>query len=85
MRRNELPWNYIFTITPDAADESAAGNNPSITYLGFWDPGPITENRWQIRRVTVQNNITITEYADGNEKFDKSWADRATYNYSLLR
>jgi hypothetical protein len=83
--KNNLPWNYLYTITPDVVDETEAANNPSVTYLGFWDNGPLDQNRYQIRRVTTQNSITITEYAEGNELFNKDWSQRAVYNYSLLK
>lgn len=69
-------------------DETHAADPVSVTYLGFWQQGPNgvdpqAEPKWQIRRVTVDNLITITEYANGSDAFDKVWANRAAYNYSL--
>jgi hypothetical protein len=84
---NFFPDYYQFLLTPDVVDETGVNG---ITYLGYWSPGPLsnnqlTTNRYQIRRVTVTGNITITEFADGTASFDKIWSARSIYTYSLLK
>lgn len=36
---------------------------------------------WQIKRIFEDGNETIITYADGSDRFNKSWDDRATYTY----
>ncbi|MDD5358571.1 MAG: hypothetical protein PHX80_05450 [Candidatus Nanoarchaeia archaeon] len=91
---NTDPLSILLNITPDIVDESEVASTPGITYLGFWSPGPTPiggdgrgQARWQIRRITVTaaTGETITEYANGNDAFDKIWNNRkdGTYLYRL--
>jgi hypothetical protein len=86
------PKNYQYEMTPDIVDESGAGANPGITYLGFWSGGANLGNataqaKFQIRKITVNSGtgITLTEFADGSGDFNKVWDARAGYNYMFLR
>ncbi len=55
----------------------------TVTYIGVAKPGTSTSTkRWQIRRVTVSGTVTLFEYADGNERFDNEWDERANLSYS---
>jgi hypothetical protein len=88
MDRSFFPSYYQFIDTPDIADETLAGNTPSVTYLGYWQTGtlgadPLAQANWKIKRVTIDNLITKTEYAQGSQAFNKIWNDRTTYNYSF--
>jgi hypothetical protein len=59
-----------------------SGDNP--LYAGFALPGTLTSaTGWAIRKMTaVGDNITATDWASGNTKFDKVWDNRTTYTYS---
>jgi hypothetical protein len=41
------------------------------------------EAKWKILRITISANVHTKEWAEGNEKFDKVWDDRASLNYSF--
>jgi hypothetical protein len=90
MDTTKQPSYYQFLITPDAVDETQAGADPAITYLGFFKGGtyegdPLSQPLWQIRRVIAENGITLTQYADGNELYNKVWDNRADYNYTFKK
>ena len=42
------------------------------------------EDKWQIIKMTYDSNnrMTQVDFANGTDKFDKKWSDRATYSYS---
>lgn len=54
----------------------------SLSYIA---EGPVSGDTsqpiWQIRRVQTTSNVTSTQYADGDLKFDNIWDDRASLNY----
>jgi len=54
-------------------------------YIGFAKPGTAKSvSHWQIFKLTYDSddNITDLQWADGDEKFNKVWNNRATYSYS---
>ena len=55
----------------------------SLIYLGKAEPGTTTnDNFWQIFRKQKTGTVWFTEMADGNEKFDNVWDNRASLSYS---
>jgi len=70
--------------TPDIVDETGA---PAVTYIGFVNPGTVdpSEARFMIKRITSVAGITKTEYAGGNNLYNKVWNDRAILIYSYLK
>jgi YD repeat-containing protein len=62
---------------------SYSGNN--LEYFGKADIGTSSsEEKWQIQKFTydVNNNTVSIAFADGDDAFDNSWDNRATYTYS---
>jgi hypothetical protein len=62
---------------------SYSGSN--LEYLGKADIGSASDALvWQIQKFTydVNNNTTLIAFADGDDAFDNSWDNRATYTYS---
>lgn len=37
---------------------------------------------WQIRRITTVGGLTTIEWADGNDRYDNVWNNRASLSYS---
>ena len=51
-------------------------------YIGVAVFGSATSSSvWQIFRVNTAAGIVSIQYADGNDKFDNEWDDRATLTY----
>ena len=66
---------YPYTVL---LDEQGA-----ITYVGKAAPNTQTSApAWQIRRIQTVGSLVSVEYADGNNRFDKIWDDRASLSYS---
>lgn len=61
--------------------------NSYVVYQGF--PQDSACLKCQIRRLTYtksgSSETWITEYAEGSQRFDFAWADRATLTYSIYR
>jgi hypothetical protein len=71
------------TAVTDSALLQIADDAKDAIYLGDALPGSLeAEAVWRIQRVREIKNITITEWADGNTKFDNKWVDRADLKYS---
>lgn len=62
--------------------ENNANSQP--LYIGEAAPGtPTDEARWRIQQLEYDGTaITGQVWANGNAEFDKTWDDRATYDYS---
>lgn len=61
----------------------AGGNLP--VYIGETKPGKANDFKmWRIRKIIYDgsNRQVAILWADGSGDFDKSWDDRAGYNYS---
>lgn len=59
--------------------------NGQAAYIGYAEPGTAKSSpKWQIRKITYDANgaMTDVQFANGTNKFDKVWNDRATYSYS---
>lgn len=55
----------------------------TVTYIGAAKPGVGTdEARWQIRKVTEVGTETLFEFADGDDRYDNIWDNRALLSYS---
>lgn len=55
----------------------------TVTYAGFALPGAnVASPVWSIQRITETATTTVIEFADGNEKMDNVWNDRASLSYS---
>lgn len=56
----------------------------TVTYIGYCKQLGIGTNKpkWMILRITVVGTVTKPEYAEGDNKFEHVWDDRATLNYS---
>lgn len=54
-----------------------------VSYVGRAKPGTITSiPQWQIKRLTITGADSVVEWADGNNKFDNVWDNRAALTYS---
>lgn len=79
--RNEQE-TYSRDMGFDQKIEYDVSNNP--IYVGRTFPNVQTSTAsWQIYRMKYDsnNNMTDLRWADGNDKFDKIWDNRATYTY----
>jgi hypothetical protein len=53
--------------------------NGTTTYIGMAKAGTAAgDSKWQIRRITKTGTVTIFEFADGNDRYDNEWDNRAT-------
>lgn len=65
-----------FTTYIDAADAST-------TYIGKAPRGSATsQSSWQIKKIVVNGTVTSISYANGTDKMEHIWDNRATYTYS---
>lgn len=74
---------YIVTsISPTktlAIDEVDA----TLTYLGVAKVGTLTSAaRWQIKKIAKTGNVSLFQFADGDERYDNVWDNRASLTYS---
>ena len=64
------------------AIEYSGGN---AIYVGEAAPGTSkSEGAWRIKKITYDsnNNATDVQWANGDDKWDKIWDNRASYSYS---
>jgi len=61
-------------------------DNPGAGTVTYYGHAPLGSQRdkpeWKIVRVTIAGNVTTTEYADGDMRYDNVWDDRASLSYS---
>jgi hypothetical protein len=63
---------------PTCIDES----NQNMIYKGWHSAiGSFGAYEWAIERITRQNEIVVSEWAEGNKLFTHSWDERATLGY----
>ena len=73
------------TITTSRVLKQAFDNGANgPVYIGYAEPGALhSESKWQIVKLTyVTSMVTMIEFADGTEFFDKVWDDRASYTFN---
>lgn len=64
----------------DLAIDEVSG---SLTYLGIAKIGAATSSAiWSIRKIEKTGNVTTILWADGNNKYDNVWDNRASLSYS---
>lgn len=76
------PFKYVAiaggtTLVDEASTE--------ITYIGKTKNGSATDTSsaiWQIKKVTESGTISTIAYADGDDKYDNIWANRASLTYT---
>ena len=57
--------------------------SPTVTYLGFAAPNSLTSLAiWRIQKIVVSGTVTSILWADGNNKFDNIWDNRASLSYN---
>jgi hypothetical protein len=55
----------------------------NLSYFGFAAIGSSQAAAvWKITRLQKTGNVTLLQYADGNESFDNIWNNRASLSYS---
>ena len=55
----------------------------NTTYIGFAKAGTgASVARWQVRKIVKTGNVTLFQFADGNELYDNVWDNRLTLSYS---
>lgn len=55
----------------------------TLLYVGEADFGSAeTASNWRIKRLITTGTVLKIDYADGNERYDNVWTDRATLSYS---
>ena len=60
-------------------DEASA----TVTYVGVAAPNALTSVAvWRIQKIVVSGTVTSILWADGNNKFDNIWDDRASLTYN---
>jgi len=75
---DEIQVLYDYPKLLQLIDEASA----TITYIGKAQTGTgIGDAFWQIERIDTGSGTAI-EWAEGTDKFDKVWDDRAAYTYS---
>jgi hypothetical protein len=56
---------------------------PNTVYKGFAAPGSLTSTAvWAIQKITSSSDVVTTQWAGGNQNFDKIWNNRKTLQYS---
>lgn len=54
-----------------------------LVYEGYAEAGTLNSAAlWAIRKISKNDTITSTTWADGNINYDNVWDDRATLDYS---
>jgi len=70
----------------DAAltQKMAYDGSGQLEYVGEAAPGTsVGAEKWRIRKLTYSGTLlTDVQWADGSDKFSKSWNDKATYTYT---
>lgn len=85
------PYLFEMNELPDIVEDVDIDANTRVTYVGFAETGSNLLNNptFKIKRVTVviAGNITTTTtmWAEGNLLYNKSWDERANYNYSFKK
>lgn len=52
-------------------------------YIGYGRPGALTnEASWRVLRLLQTGSETVVTFADGDDKFDNVWDDRASLAYN---
>lgn len=65
-----------FTTKIDSADAAT-------TYIGKALLGTVTsDNKWQIKKISVDENVTTISFANGDDDFNQIWDNRASLTYS---
>lgn len=55
----------------------------TVKYLGTAAVGQATSDpAWSIKKLTTTGTVLEIEWADGNDKYDNVWDDRASLSYS---
>lgn len=55
----------------------------TLTYIGVAKVGTATsESAWQIKRISKTGTVSLFEYADGDDRYDNEWDERANLSYS---
>jgi len=53
------------------------------TYIGSAAPGTATSvSSWQIKKISINGDITTIQFADGNKNYDNEYDERAALSYS---
>jgi hypothetical protein len=75
----DAPPNLVYTKRYDYI-----GSSPEAMYEGWAAPGSATSDAiWAIRKHTYSGtHVVLSEWADGDSKFDNVWDDRTTLSYS---
>lgn len=74
--------NLFMTERPYSVRIAYSGVNP--VYIGEAVPGSLTsEAKWKIKKLTYSgDNVSSILWADGNNKYDNIWDNRAILDYS---
>lgn len=55
----------------------------NTTYVGTGKMGAVSSDAvWQIIKISVSGTVTTIAYANGDDKYDNVWDDRASISYS---
>ena len=58
-------------------------SDSATTYLGKAQMGASTSGAsWQIKKISVASTVTTISYADGDNRYDNVWDDRASLTYT---
>ena len=80
--KEDEQYPIIRTLT-EALPAPIVDDLGAVQYIGYASLGTGQDKPgWKITRVTTAGSVTITEYADGDMKYDNKWSDRATLDYS---
>lgn len=73
------------TILAGVTTKISYDANNRQEYIGLAKPGTATSAAgWQIKKMTYNATgfMTDLQFADGTDKFDKVWDNKASYSYS---
>ena len=69
-------------LAPSRIDITGTAPN-TVTYTGYGLAGAVEGNPvWRISKTTDTATTTVVLWADGNEKMDNVWTNRASLSYS---
>ena len=78
-----LLLTLVATVYADAVVTRIAYSGSNPIYIGKAQSGAATSSSsWQIKRLTYSgSDVTTIEFADGDEKYNNVWDNRASLTY----
>lgn len=72
-----------FKTTRSVEEKTYIDTSGSIIYIGKGPQATSTSSAsWQIKAINTSSSVITILYADGDDKYDNVWDDRASLTYS---